>query len=150
MEATQITSLVRSLLEALGVKYEEISVITGHRTVVFVESSDHSLLIGENGDHLQALNILARRLAERVFSEGKAQFHIDVNRFNELKLDSLRDSARQLAQRARLFKREVEMPYMSAYERLVIHELFADDTQIKTESRGDGDSRHVVLSYQEK
>ncbi len=143
-------TLVRTLLETLRVSFEKVEVNVGHRTVVLVESADHALLIGDDGEHLRALNMLARRMAEKAHGEEVAQFHIDVNRYHESKLDALRDQARQLAQRARLFKHEVEMPAMTAYERLVIHELFADDAQIKTESRGEGKFRHIVLSYQEK
>ncbi len=148
-QTVQLTELVSRLLETLGVVVEKIEVSVGHRTMVLVESSDHALLIGEDGDHLRALNTLARRISERAHGEEISNFHIDVNRYHESQLDSLRDTARQLAQRARLFKHEVEMPAMSAYERLVIHELFADDAQIKTESRGEGKFRHVVLSYQD-
>ena len=56
-------------------------------------------------------------------------------------------TVRLLAQRARLFKHDVEMGPMSAYERLVVHELFADDPEIKTESQGEGKFRHIVLKH---
>ena len=57
--------------------------------------------------------------------------------------------ARMLAQRARLFKHDVEMEPKSAYERLVIHELFSNDPEIKTESAGEGKFRHIVLKYKD-
>jgi spoIIIJ-associated protein len=59
----------------------------------------------------------------------------------------VRQNARPLAQRARLFKHDVEMAPMSAYERLVVHELFSEDPEIKTESAGEGKFRHIVLKY---
>jgi spoIIIJ-associated protein len=52
-----------------------------------------------------------------------------------------------LAQRARLFKHDVEMSPMNPYERLVVHELFAEDPEIVTESAGEGKFRHIVLKY---
>jgi len=61
----------------------------------------------------------------------------------------VRQNARMLAQRARLFKHDVELAPQSAYERLVVHELFAEDPEIKTESAGEGKFRHIVLKYKD-
>jgi spoIIIJ-associated protein len=76
---------------------------------------------------------------------------IDVERVQELeKVERVRENARMLAQRARLFKHDVEMSPMTSYERLVVHELFAEDPEIKTESAGEGKFRHIVLKYAAK
>ena len=62
-------------------------------------------------------------------------------------MERVRANARMLAQRARLFKRDVEMSPMNPYERLVVHELFAEDPEIQTLSEGEGKFRHIVLKY---
>ncbi len=51
-------------------------------------------------------------------------------------MEEVRNNARMLAQRARLFKHDVEMDPMSSYERLVVHELFSDDPEIKNRIAG--------------
>ncbi len=104
-------------------------------------------LIGPNGEHLRALNAIARRLVEKSHGEEAASFLIDVNNYHEDQMERVRENARLLAQRARLFKHDVEMGPMSAYERLVVHELFAEDPEIKTESQGEGKFRHIVLKH---
>jgi spoIIIJ-associated protein len=142
----------------LGVEVAEVAVATGApaspktagrggRTVVSVQSPDSKLLIGPHGEHLRSLNTLARRLVEAKHGEEAASFIVDVNGYHEEKLEAVRQNARMLAQRARLFKRDVEMSPMSPYERLVVHELFAEDPEIKTESSGEGRFRHIVLKY---
>jgi len=105
------------------------------------------MLIGPHGETLSALNMLARRLVETKAPESKPNFLIDVGGYHEERLEELRSSARLLATRARLFKHEVELPPMSSYERLVIHEMFADDPEIETTSEGEGKFRHIVLKY---
>ena len=131
----------------LGATAENITVSTGHRTLVAVTSNDSKELIGPSGEHLRALNTVARRLVETKYGEEAASFLIDVNNYYEAKMDLVRANAKMLAQRARLFKHDVEMSPMSAYERLVVHELFSDDPEIKTESQGEGKFRHIVLKY---
>ncbi|MDE2213104.1 MAG: hypothetical protein KGJ34_01035 [Patescibacteria group bacterium] len=149
MDSSALKQLVLDLLSALGVTVENISVSNPPRIVVSVTSPDSKLLIGTHGEHLQSLNTIARRLAEMKYSEEAANFLIDVNGYHEVKLQILRENARLLAQRARLFKHDVELSPMSSYERLVIHELFAEDPEISTESAGEGKMRHIVLKFKE-
>lgn len=159
MDSAALKDLVETLLLNLDVEVSNIAVQSGNpvsatapsrggRTVVVVESPDSKRLIGPHGEHLRALNMLARRMVEAKSGEEHANFLIDVNGYQEAQLEHVRANARMLAQRARLFKRDVEMNPMSPYERLVVHELFVEDPEIKTISEGEGKFRHIVLKYQ--
>ena len=147
MEPLSLKALVEELLARLGLGHSAVEIKSGHRTVVSVSSDESKDLIGPNGDHLRSLNMLARRLVEAKHGEDAANFLIDVNGYHEAQMERVRAGARMLAQRARLFKHDVEMAPMSPYERLVVHELFAEDPEIKTESAGEGKFRHIVLKY---
>jgi spoIIIJ-associated protein len=149
MEPSRLKEFIAEFLHKLGVEPASLEVRTGHRTVVAVEVAEQGLLPGPQGEHLRAFNALARRIMETRHGEGAATFLIDVNGHHEQKMERVRDSARMLAQRARLFKHDVEMPPLSSYERLVVHELFAEDPEIKTESMGEGKFRHIVLKYKD-
>lgn len=156
MEPSLLKQFVGEMLTLLGVETTSLSVTTGHlpagkagRTLVAVDSPDSQRLIGEKGEHLRSLNTIARRLVENKHGEEAANFLIDVNGYHEAQMEKVRQEARMLAQRARLFKHDVEMNPMSPYERLVVHELFAEDPEIKTESAGEGKFRHVVLKYKD-
>lgn len=138
---------ISELLALIGLEVDDIAVMAGHRTVVALHSKDPQHLIGPHGEHLRALNTIARRLVETKHGEEAANFLIDANGYHEEKMETVRNSARMLAQRARLFKHDVEMSPMSPYERLVVHELFADDPEIETQSNGEGKFRHIVLKY---
>lgn len=147
MDAATLKTLVQELLSRLDIEADEIIVTDGHRTVVAITTKDSKRLIGPHGEHLRALNMLARRLVEQKHGEEAANFLIDVNRYHEEQMERVRANARMLAQRARLFKRDVEMSPMNPYERLVVHELFAEDPEIQTLSEGEGKFRHIVLKY---
>ncbi|KKW35421.1 hypothetical protein A2852_01600 [Candidatus Adlerbacteria bacterium RIFCSPHIGHO2_01_FULL_54_23] len=145
----KLHALVAELLAKLGFDFDSLEVKAGHRTVVEVKSPDPGHLIGPRGEHLRSINTLARRLVEQKHGEDAANFLIDVNGYHEQQMERVRAGARMLAQRARLFKHDVEMAPMSPYERLVVHELFAGDPEISTESAGEGKFRHIVLKYRE-
>lgn len=148
MQEAQLKQLVSDLIHSLGLS-GLVEVKTGHRTLVAIASDDSKLLIGPGGEHLQSLNTLAKRIAEQKYGAQAASFLIDVNDYHESKLEGVREEARKHAQKARLFKHDVELPPQSAYERLVVHELFAEDPEIKTESAGEGKFRHIVLKYKD-
>lgn len=147
MDPATLKALVTALVSPLGLEIGDITVTTGHRTLVNITSPDSKILIGPHGEHLRALNTLAKRLVEAKHGEDATGFLIDVNGYHEAQLEGVRQNARMLAQRARLFKHDVELPPQSAYERLVVHELFAEDPEIQTESAGEGKFRHIVLKY---
>jgi spoIIIJ-associated protein len=148
MEPLDLQAFVSEFLRKMGRDIESVAVSSGHRTVVAVTTDDPSSLLGPEGEHLRALNTIARRMVEKSHGGDAAAFLIDVNGHHESQMERVRQEARTLAQRARLFKHDVEMPPLSSYERLVVHELFADDEEIRTESAGEGKSRHIVLKYQ--
>lgn len=147
MSPEQLTELTKKILDLLGIDDATVSVTTGHRTVVAVTTSGDTPLIGANGDHLRALNMLLRRLVEKQHGEKATSFLVDINGYHEAQMEQVRANARVLAQRTRLFKHDTDMEPMTSYERLVVHELFAEDPEIKTESAGEGKFRHIVLKY---
>lgn len=151
METEAVRQAVESLLNALGANIEKIEISSAPRLVITVVSPDSKLLIGPGGETLQALNVLARRLLESKTKEGELReipnFLIDINGYHEAKLEELRGKARILAERAKAFRHEVELPPMSSYERLVVHEMFVNDPEIETASTGEGKFRHIVLRY---
>ncbi|HEY6019415.1 MAG TPA: R3H domain-containing nucleic acid-binding protein [Candidatus Paceibacterota bacterium] len=147
MTPDALKSFVQELVGTLNVDIESVEVATGHRTLVAITSPDSQKLIGKDGETLRALNTIAKRIVENKHGEDATNFLIDVNNFYEHQMEQVRANARMLAQRARLFKHDVELPPQSAYERLVVHELFANDPEIMTESAGEGKFRHIVLKY---
>jgi spoIIIJ-associated protein len=142
-----LKSFVQELVGKLNVEIQSVEVTTGHRTMVAVTSPESQKLIGQEGDTIRAINAIAKRMVEAKYGDDATNFLIDVNNYYENQMEHVRANARMLAQRARLFKHDVELPPQSAYERLVVHELFANDPEIGTESAGEGKFRHIVLKY---
>ena len=150
MEKTQATKkIIEDFLNKLTVEFDEIEIVESevHPTLL-IKTSDSGILIGNNGESLRALNHLIKKIVERKLpGEERLQFLLDVNGYHEKKMDTLKNQAKILAERARMFKSNVEMTPMNAYERMIIHATFVDDNDIDTESEGEGKMRRVVLKY---
>ena len=136
----------------MGVGFDSVTLseVDGRNAFV-IKSSESHILIGSHGAHIAALNHLIKRIAVKHSEplDAKLDFYVDVNDYHSKLTEEVKNRATILAGRARSFKTRIEMDPMSSYERMIVHTLFQDSPDIKTESVGVGDSRHVVLMYVE-
>jgi spoIIIJ-associated protein len=151
MDRDAIQNLIREILAQLGVDVSHVEVIENEIHPVFlVRTSDSGVLIGNGGETLRALNHVVKKIVEKKFGRENGEFFLDVNGYHRRRIQELKNQAMILGGRAKMFKSNVEMNPMNAYERMIIHTMFAEDPEIVTESEGVGKTRRVVLKYQEK
>ena len=143
----KITDEIRNFLEKLYIVPDSIDVKEHKLHPIFsIQTKDPAILIGNQGETLHAFNYIIRKIVGQNSSE-ETRFLVDVNGYQERKLKELEKQAELLADRARAFKRDVELDPMSAYERMVVHTLFTNDPHIETSSVGEGRFRRVILQY---
>jgi spoIIIJ-associated protein len=138
---------IRSLIEKIGVPIVDIrheEDVQGGVLFV-VETKDNWILIGEEGNRLQALNHLAKQIA--IKNGLPTTFHIDIGGFAAAHKRKLSDTAKIFSERARYFKSPVHMEPMNPYDRLIVHAALTHLSDISTQSEGVGMNRHVVISY---
>ncbi len=147
METEPIVTILKGVLDRLGLPYDqiEISEVAGS-TLFTIHTTESGKLIGNQGEALSALNHLIKRMLENTYTKD-AHYTIDVNGYHQRKIKALEDQARLVAERARTFRYDVELPPMTSYERMIIHSTLKDMTDIETASHGEGKLRHIVVRY---
>ncbi len=151
MEKEKIQNLIKELVEKINVKVENISIVEeGPKNTWFkVEVAEPHLFTSKDGEALSALSHLVKRIVENNIApedEGP-EFLIDINGFQQKRVDSVRAIAHMMAERARYFKSNIQVDPMSSFERRIVHEFLSNETDIKTESEGYGPTRRVVIKY---
>ena len=154
MEQQQhIINTLKTLLAHLEVPINDVTIEPDVRTKslrFLISTPDSTILIGEHGARLLALNHLMKRMVERNMREHEPiSFFIDVNDYQKKHIDEIRAKANMLAERARYFKSSVEMDPMSSYERMIVHAEFTETPDISTDSTGLGKERRVIIRYTE-
>lgn len=143
-----IKALLETILEKLTIE-GEINVIESSECPQFIiKTQEAGILIGENGQHLIALNHLLKKIIENEFKKNnleRIQFFLDINDYQIKKIEELKNLARMSAQRVRYFKKEIELEPMSSYERRIIHAALTEYPDIITASTGEEPSRRVVI-----
>ena len=144
-----IKETVKELLEKIGfapiVEITETKNKDKENVVCNIEvAEDSHLLIGQYGINLQALQHIARLLVRKK-TDDKNRFILDVNSYRQQKNDSVAELARKAADEAIQEGRAVIMRPMSAYERRLVHLELSNNSDVSTESIGEGESRKVVI-----
>jgi spoIIIJ-associated protein len=153
MNAAYTKDIIEKTLTALGVPFsvEVIDDTDIHMTVFNITTEESNIMIGHNGEHLQSLSHLIKKMSDHHSTEerraSKEVFLIDINNYQRKRINELKDKATILAERAKYFKSSVEMEPMSPYERMIIHSIFAENREVATESIGQGRERRIVLKY---
>ncbi len=133
------------ILELMNVKCS-IAVLRRRGGVVLNihAGDDDSLVIGKNGQNLEALQILVNRM---VVHGGREllPIYVDCEDYMEKRLVRLESAARRGVKRAVRDSVEVPLEIMTAFERKIVHNVLKETRGIHTLSRGEGAERHIVI-----
>ncbi len=150
MEYVEIKKTIMGILDAMGVPYSDVEIMTDDTGTVFMIRTDNARqLIGYRGATLSALNHIVKRIVEKDTPRDDERFSLDVNEYQKEANDQLRVRAKMLADRVRSLSSKTELEPMSSYERMIIHTTLESIPDIHTESIGKGRDRRVVIMYKE-
>ncbi|MDP3727247.1 MAG: R3H domain-containing nucleic acid-binding protein [bacterium] len=141
-----VSERINQLLEKMGVRadVEERSIAEISIPYVNVVTDEARLLIGAEARNLWALEYLAKRVLEREHPD-EGGFFLDVNGYRLHHLEELKQEAKNVAKRVRLYRTELTLEPMNPFERRIVHMALAEYPDITTESVGEGASRRVVI-----
>jgi spoIIIJ-associated protein len=163
MESTE--SIISALLQSCGFSFSKVAQSEIAGQIVFSVETDEDLrmFIGQRGDVIHAIDYLVKKIVEQQMAPAVVSsstdsaanarlplFLVDVNDYRVGQIRDLQTKALMMADRARDFKYDVELSPMSAYERLIVHTTLQGATHIKTESRGEGRERRLVIKYDDE
>lgn len=148
MDTTLVIDTIKQALSLLNITCEvDVSEHAGS-TVFAIRTPDSRVLIGAHGETLQAFTHLIKKMLENKVPR-EARYTIDVNGYHAQQIKSLEDQARVVAERARTFRYDIDMPAMSSYERMIVHSALKEMPDIDTASEGEGPLRHIVVRYKD-
>lgn len=114
-----------------------------------IETSNPALLIGKHGRTLDALQYLVRRIVRK---NNKAKVHVsfDVEGYRDRRKASLTQLAMRLGERVKRSGKPATISPMNAYDRRIVHIALKNDTSVRTQSKGGGLFRELVILPQRK
>lgn len=150
---SDLKKLIEEFIQASGFTFNNLDIKLDTNSGSYwisITSNDSRNLIGHNGDNIQALNYLVKRMLETKHGENTPRITIDINDYQKARVDKIKTTAHMMAERARFFKSKIELEPMNAYERRIVHDFVSKHNDLSSESTGTGPSRRVVIFYSEK
>ncbi len=140
--ARQVEEFFSQLLNVSGLDLEMEVKDPGENVQVQFSGSDSEVLLSNNAKALDALNdlgnqIFLRRMGQRI--------EVDCEDYRLTRILELELLAKNAAEKTRLSGRSFRFQPMPPSERRTIHITLAEEPGVRTESRGMGTSRHVVV-----
>lgn len=116
----------------------------GEATILKVDGEHMGVLIGRRGETMESLSYLASLVINRM--EGPyIKLGIDVGGYRGKRENDLHALARRIAERVQRTGCCYEMEPMNPYERHIIHTAIVGIEGVRSESKGEGKDRRVVI-----
>lgn len=133
------------IFRLMGVEdFNFTAVKKGEATILKVSGSKMGVLIGRRGETMESLSYLASLVVNRM--EGPyVKLGIDVGGYRGKREDDLAALAKRISERVIRTGCYYEMEAMNPYERHIIHTAVAAIEGVRSESKGEGPARHVVI-----
>lgn len=142
---TQAQEFLGAVLNGIGCQLNVSVEESGSGCLLNIDGPDNFLLLNEGGELLEALQHLLNQAFGRALPKGE-RIVCDVENFRATREAELRAMARHAAERVRSTGAPFTFGPMDASERRVIHLSLADETDLHTESIGDGAARRLKVS----
>lgn len=113
------------------------------------KADDARMLIGRNGQTLAALQFVVRQMCKTTMVE-QVPFVVDVLDYRSRRKRTLEENAKRGAVAVLNGDSErFELEPMNPYERRLVHNYLQDNfPELSSDSEGQGEDRHIVISYQ--
>lgn len=133
------------LISRLGFEGEAIITEKDGLVYVNIQMDDPGLLIGKNGEGLDALEHILRLLVNAEIESDYRNIVLDIAGYRDKKVEYVKKMAHDKAYTVISTGVSETLPPMTSYERRVVHMVCTNMADVETESAGEGRERRVVI-----
>ena len=136
---------LREVIALMGVENVTFSAVQkGEATIIRLDGEKLGALIGRRGETMESLSYLASLVANRL--EGDyIKLGLDVAGYRDKRESDLTALAQRIGAKVRKTGRSFAMEPMNPYERRIIHSAIGRMEGVRSESKGEGRDRRVVI-----
>ena len=136
---------LKEVIALMGVENVTFSAVQkGEATIIRLDGEKLGALIGRRGETMESLSYLASLVANRL--EGDyIKLGLDVAGYRDKRENDLTVLAQRIGNKVRKTGRSFAMEPMNPYERRIIHSAISKMEGVRSESKGEGRDRRVVI-----
>jgi spoIIIJ-associated protein len=142
--APRATEILTQMLQRMGETCTIHGVQDANQVNLVIEGQDAGLLIGKQGQTLEALQYLVTKILSKQTLK-KPRVVIDIESYRERHRQSLIELALKHSEKAKRIGKPVTLNPMNAHDRRIVHLALQSDKDIKTKSRGEGLYKKIII-----
>ena len=142
-----IESYLKQYFDNIGMNVELIvNKLDDNSFNVIVNANNNAILIGKNGQTLEAMKTVLNAAANAQF---KCHVHmsVDVNGYKEERYEKLKSTVERIAKTVVKTHVSARLGDLTNDERKIVHQHLSNMAHIRTESEGDGNNRRLKIIY---
>lgn len=152
-DLSSIQQAVEKLLQLMEIEARAtIELDESNIVKVQIDGDELGVLIGYHGETLAALQTVIGLMINRDTAgddENRYKVVVNVGDYRQRQKESLEALARRSAERVRFTKKPLTLSPMSSYDRRIVHLALERESDVESESVGEGRERRLVIKLRE-
>ena len=136
--------MLQRILDAISDESRIVVELEGNQIYYDVKGENPAVLIGKRGQTLEAIQYLVDKSVKQQ-QRGGVRVVVDVEGYWENRRASLEEMALRMAEKAKETGKPITLGQMNAQDRRIVHVTLKEDPTVKTQSRGEGFFRKLVI-----
>lgn len=139
-----IQETIAEILNKLEIGGDFDFTVNENEVAVTLNTEDSGIVIGYHGEVLESLQLvlsLAISKKQGIFT----RVSVEVGDYKKSRSDWLENLAMRAKEKALQQNNEVPLTNLKSWERRIVHMLFQEDTEVVSESVGEGRNRTLVI-----
>jgi spoIIIJ-associated protein len=137
---------LNEIIERMGFKaYVEAQQEEG-RILLEIKGDGSGLIIGKHGQTLDALQYIVNKIAAHRYKELREKVVLDTENYRGRRVAALENMALRMREKVKKSRKAVIIGPLNPQDRRIIHMALSGDEDVRTESKGDGFYKKLVIA----
>lgn len=145
-----LRNTLNEIIERMGFKaYVEGQQEEG-KILLEIKGDGSGLIIGKHGQTLDALQYIVNKIAAHRYKELRHRVVLDTENYRGRRVAALENMAFRMREKVKKSRKAVTIGPLNPQDRRVIHMALSGDEDVRTESKGDGFYKKLVIALKGK
>lgn len=143
-EEQVVKETINEVLKVLTIEGEIDSAIEDETVSVSLETQDTGIVIGYHGEVLESLEVVLSACVSKKLGRF-LRVSLEIGEYKKNRTDWLENLAKSSKEKVLSEQTEVSLPGLKSWERRIVHLLLQKDSEVVSESVGEGRERTLVI-----
>jgi spoIIIJ-associated protein len=143
-ESAHVEEITHALFDRLGISGDIKVAVSEDMVEIALDTEDSGIVIGYHGEVLEALQlVLSMMIAKKI---GRfVRVSLEVGDYRKNRTEFLQTLVMQTKEKVLAESKEFSLPNLKSWERRIVHTLLQEDTEVVSESVGEGKERTLII-----